>query len=106
MSEFKLVDIEGAGKKPSKPPLHFADLTPEERRAKVVELGLPAFRANQLAVHYFEHYNDDDQYIYGFATHGLFVELVSRMGAMGYTEKELRKEIKHWLNTSHGQVIH
>ena len=61
MSELKLVDIEGAGKKPSKPPLHFADLNPEERKSKVVELGLPAFRANQLAVHYFEHYNDDPE---------------------------------------------
>jgi len=61
MSELKLVDIEGAGKKPSKPPLHFADLTPEERRAKVVELGLPEFRAKQLAVHYFEHFTDDSE---------------------------------------------
>ena len=59
MSELKLVDIDGKGKKPSKPPLHFADLTPDERKAKVVELGLPAFRANQLAVHHFEHYNDN-----------------------------------------------
>ena len=52
MSELKLVDIDGKGKKPSKPPPHFADLTLEERKAKVFELGLPAFRANQLAVHY------------------------------------------------------
>ena len=38
MSELKLVDIDGKGKKPSKPPLHFADLTPDERKAKIVEL--------------------------------------------------------------------
>ena len=61
MSQIKLVDIEGKGKKPSKPPLHFADLTPDERKSKVQELGVPAFRANQLAVHYFEHFNDDPQ---------------------------------------------
>ena len=54
----------------------------------------------------FEHDNDDDKYIYGVASHGLFVSLIARLGEMGYTEKELRKEIKIWLNTSVGQVIH
>ena len=58
MSDLKLVDIDGIGKKPSKPPIHFADLSPEERKAKLVELGLPTFRAKQLAVHYFEHFTD------------------------------------------------
>jgi 23S rRNA (adenine2503-C2)-methyltransferase len=37
----------------AKPPRHLADLTMEERRAAVVELGQPAFRANQLSTHYF-----------------------------------------------------
>ena len=54
----------------------------------------------------FEHDNEDPKYIFGVATHGLFTELISRLGEMGYTEKELRKEIKTWLNTSIGQVIH
>ena len=54
----------------------------------------------------FELDNDDGEYIYGVASHGLFISLVSRLGEMGYTEKELRKEIKTWLNTSVGQVIH
>ena len=54
----------------------------------------------------FEHDNDDDKYIYGVASHGLFVSLIARLGEMGYTENELRKEIKTWLNTSVGQVIH
>jgi 23S rRNA (adenine2503-C2)-methyltransferase len=35
------------------PPRHLADLAPTERRAAVAELGLPAFRADQLARHYF-----------------------------------------------------
>jgi hypothetical protein len=50
--------------------------------------------------------NNDDNYIYGMATHGLFAECIARLGEMGYTEKELKKEIKIWLNTSLGQVIH
>ncbi|MGJ3507179.1 23S rRNA (adenine(2503)-C(2))-methyltransferase RlmN [Enemella sp. A6] len=42
-----------------KPPQHWADLSPEERRAAVVEAGLPAFRAQQLSRHFFEHYSTD-----------------------------------------------
>jgi 23S rRNA (adenine2503-C2)-methyltransferase len=36
-----------------RPPRHLADLDPAERRAAVGELGLPGFRADQLARHYF-----------------------------------------------------
>ena len=36
-----------------RPPRHLADLDPAERRAAVAELGLPGFRADQLARHYF-----------------------------------------------------
>ncbi|MDO4908918.1 MAG: 23S rRNA (adenine(2503)-C(2))-methyltransferase RlmN [Corynebacterium sp.] len=35
------------------PPKHFADLTNEERIEALKELGLPKFRANQLARHYY-----------------------------------------------------
>ena len=41
------------------PPRHFADLEPAERRAAVTELGLPAFRADQIARHYFGHFTAD-----------------------------------------------
>jgi 23S rRNA (adenine2503-C2)-methyltransferase len=40
----------------AKPPRHFADLSREEREAMVTELGLPKFRAKQIATHYFTHY--------------------------------------------------
>src|SRR5215207_6852783 len=36
-----------------KPPRHLADLSGEERRTAVTELGEPAFRAKQLSNHYF-----------------------------------------------------
>jgi 23S rRNA (adenine2503-C2)-methyltransferase len=36
-----------------RPPRHLADLSRDERRALAVELGQPAFRADQLARHYF-----------------------------------------------------
>ena len=43
------------------PPTHWADLTQEERVAKVKELGLPGFRAKQLSTHYFTHYTSDPE---------------------------------------------
>src|SRR5215207_1826570 len=42
-----------------KPPRHLADLSPAERRAAAAELGQPAYRANQLATHYFARLTDD-----------------------------------------------
>jgi 23S rRNA (adenine2503-C2)-methyltransferase len=43
----------------AKPPRHLADLPIEDRRAAVVALGLPSFRANQLSAHYFSRLVDD-----------------------------------------------
>jgi 23S rRNA (adenine2503-C2)-methyltransferase len=42
-----------------KPPRHLADLAPDERAALVEDLGLPRFRARQLATHYFGRLVDD-----------------------------------------------
>ena len=42
-----------------KPPRHLADLTPDERVAKVKELGMPGFRAAQIEKHYFQHFTSD-----------------------------------------------
>lgn len=41
------------------PPKHFADFTVDERVAKLAELGLPKFRAKQLAKHYYQHLTND-----------------------------------------------
>ncbi|HEX7405401.1 MAG TPA: 23S rRNA (adenine(2503)-C(2))-methyltransferase RlmN [Candidatus Nanopelagicaceae bacterium] len=53
VSEIKLVFDEPVQRK--KAPRHLADLSPEERREWAKELGYPAFRANQVAAHYFSH---------------------------------------------------
>jgi 23S rRNA (adenine2503-C2)-methyltransferase len=42
-----------------KPPRHFVDLSPEERVEAVTALGEKAFRAKQLATHYFTHLTAD-----------------------------------------------
>jgi 23S rRNA (adenine2503-C2)-methyltransferase len=43
----------------ARPPRHLADLDPGARRAAVVALGLPGYRADQLARHYFTRLTDD-----------------------------------------------
>lgn len=40
-----------------KPPVHFVDMSEDERIAKAKELGLPKFRVNQLANHYYGHFD-------------------------------------------------
>lgn len=54
----------------------------------------------------FENNNDDNEYMSGMATHGLFVELIQRMIAMGYTEKDLKKELKVYSQLPWGETIH
>jgi 23S rRNA (adenine2503-C2)-methyltransferase len=43
----------------AKPPRHLADLDVAERKAAVADLGLPAYRADQLSRHYFTRLTDD-----------------------------------------------
>ena len=51
--------LQFASPKRGKPPVHLADMTHEQRVAKVTELGMPGFRAAQLEKHYFQHYTSD-----------------------------------------------
>lgn len=51
--------LQFAAPKKGMPPVHLADLTPEQRVEKVKALGLPGFRAKQLEKHYFQHYTSD-----------------------------------------------
>ncbi|MFM1984540.1 MAG: hypothetical protein RL723_975 [Actinomycetota bacterium] len=45
--------------KRGKPPIHLVDLTPEERAERLKEAGVQAFRAKQIANHYFTHYTSN-----------------------------------------------
>ena len=54
----------------------------------------------------FENDNDDPDYIPGIATHGLFVALIQELADLGYTQKDLNKEIKTYMNSSIGEVVH
>ncbi len=43
----------------AQPPMHLADLAPDERAAFVAGFGVKPFRAKQLATHYFAHFSSD-----------------------------------------------
>ena len=43
----------------ARPPQHLADLDPAQRRTAVVELGVPAYRADQLSRQYFGRFEND-----------------------------------------------
>jgi 23S rRNA (adenine2503-C2)-methyltransferase len=50
-----------AAPRPGKAPVHFADMDDAQRTDAVTGLGLPAFRAKQLATHYFSHLTTDPE---------------------------------------------
>jgi len=51
--------LQFAEPKRKQPPVHWVDLSQEQRIEKVKSLGLPGFRAKQLNTHYFTHYSSD-----------------------------------------------
>lgn len=51
--------LQFAEPKVKQPPVHLADLTVQERGVMLQEMGVSAFRAKQLATHYFTHYTND-----------------------------------------------
>ena len=53
------VTVAQPGSRTGRPPRHLADLDLAGRRAAVTELGLPAYRADQLSRHYFARLTDD-----------------------------------------------
>src|SRR3954451_21175753 len=55
------IQLEAPTPRRGKPPRHLADLDSDARRAAVADLGLPAFRADQLSRHYFGRLTSDPQ---------------------------------------------
>lgn len=81
----------------SQPPKHLADLSVTERKDFVTELGLPAFRAKQIATHYFTHYTADPDQMTDLPAAGR-AELVSKV------LPPLLTEVKR-LKTDNGDTI-
>lgn len=85
-----------------KPPRHFSDLSPDNRAIAVAELGEPAFRAKQLANHYFGRHNETPQEWSDISSEsanklaaGLFPTLLTKVRSVtcdgGTTRKDLWK---------------
>ena len=53
------IPLQFAAPRRGKPPVHFADLNADERKEAMGKLGLPAFRAKQLANHYYGRFEAD-----------------------------------------------
>lgn len=53
--------LQFAEPKRGKPPQHLVDIEPGERAETIKSLGIPAFRAKQLATHYFTHHTSDPE---------------------------------------------
>jgi 23S rRNA (adenine2503-C2)-methyltransferase len=51
--------LQFASPRRKQPEKHLADLDLAGRKARAIELGVPAFRATQLSTHYFSHYTAD-----------------------------------------------
>jgi len=51
--------LQFAEPKRGKPPQHLVDIDPADRGETIKGLGIPGFRAKQLATHYFTHYTSD-----------------------------------------------
>jgi len=89
--------LQFASPRRGKPPVHLADMTPEERVVKVKELGLPGFRAKQLATHYFTHYTSDP-------THMTDLPAAQRDELVGGMLPPLLTEVRR-LETDRGDTI-
>jgi len=48
-----------APKRGKKAPQHISDVPAKDRKKFAEDLGLPGFRAKQVALHYFEHLNNN-----------------------------------------------
>ena len=55
--------LQFASPRVKQPPTHLADLSLEERAAKLIEMGHPAFRAKQLSTHFFQHFTSNPEHM-------------------------------------------
>jgi 23S rRNA (adenine2503-C2)-methyltransferase len=83
--------------KRGKPPIHLVDLTAEERAERIKEAGVQAFRAKQIANHYFTHYTSNPDEMTDLPAAG-------RAELVGSLLPPLLSEVKR-LQTDNGDTI-
>ncbi|MFY8212562.1 MAG: hypothetical protein ACOVLB_07865 [Candidatus Nanopelagicus sp.] len=57
-------------------------------------------------VNEFDFGNDDEDYIYGTATFGLFIELLPLLGQLGYDKDDLIDQVNLYINYVSNKTLH
>jgi len=57
-------------------------------------------------VNEFDFGNDDEDYIYGTATFGLFIELLPLLGQLGYAKEDLIEQVNQYVNYVSNRTLH
>jgi hypothetical protein len=57
-------------------------------------------------VNEFDFGNDDEDYIYGTATFGLFIELLPLLGQLGYDKDDLIEQVNQYVNYVSNRTLH
>lgn len=74
------------------------------------ESGLKAsdFIENVLmpALQEFDYGNEDENYIYGTATFGMFMELVPLLAQLGYSKEDLIEQITQYIDFVENRTLH
>jgi hypothetical protein len=54
----------------------------------------------------FDFDNEDENYIYGTATFGLFIELIPRLAQLGYAKEDLVQQVEQYVDFVTNRVLH
>ena len=57
-------------------------------------------------VHEFDYGNEDENYIYGTATFGLFIELIPLLAQLGYATEDLLEQIHQYADYVGNRTLH
>lgn len=57
-------------------------------------------------VNEFDFGNDDEDYIYGTATFGLFIELLPLLGQLGYDKEDIIDQVNLYINYVSNKTLH
>jgi hypothetical protein len=54
----------------------------------------------------FDFGNDDENYIYGTATFGLFIELIPLLGQLGYAKEDILEQVHQYMEYEGNRTLH
>jgi hypothetical protein len=54
----------------------------------------------------FDYGNEDENYIYGTATYGMFIELVPLLAQLGYTKEDLYEQLSQYMDFVNDRTLH